>query len=106
MQDRKLVCRNDRIDKKSVTHNLCLTTRPTGKLDNWITNILSAKRYTLYADIRDTIHDSRDTIFYCQIYFIRSIILQEYPHSLSYQAIILTKLLSTTIVDNPSIMEE
>lgn len=70
MQDKKLVCGNDRIDKKSVTHNLCLTTQPTGKLDNWIANIPSAKRYALYADIRDTIHDSRDTIFFIAKYIL------------------------------------
>ena len=51
---------NDIIEKKSVTHNLCITSRLTGKLGNWITNILYAVRYTLY-DMRYTKYDIRKT---------------------------------------------
>jgi len=44
------------IEKKSVAHNLCITSRLTGKLGNWITNILYAKRCTLSA-IPDTLYE-------------------------------------------------
>jgi len=44
---------NDIIEKKSLTHNLCITSRLTGKLGNWITNILYDIRATIYKKRKD-----------------------------------------------------
>src|SRR3990172_3370958 len=49
---------------------------------------------------------SPDIYYFLLIYKIRSLILIEYPHSLSYHAIIFTIRLSITVVMLPSTIDE
>ena len=52
LQIENTIISDDIIEKKSITHNICITSRLTGKLGNWITNILY--------DIRNTRDDIRE----------------------------------------------